>query len=126
VALEIAVDLTQGLQILNREKAAVCQCSIQAGGGVALAENEAIPILPLGIFRINVHFLKIQVSKNLCCGQRTAGVACLGRMGGFNNTHTDLAGSDLQLLLFAGSHKTPPLLFYQWSVFVHIELHIIF
>ena len=47
MALQIAVNMPQGGQILHREEAPVGEGGIQAGGGVALAEHEPVPVLPL-------------------------------------------------------------------------------
>ena len=77
----------------------MCQSGVQAGGGVTLAQHKAIPILPLGVGRIHIQLLKVQVGKQIRGGQASAGVTRLGAVGSGEDAHTHLAGGDLQLLL---------------------------
>ena len=105
VALQVAANLTQLQQVLHGEETAVCQSGIQAGCAVTLGQNETIPVLPLGVCRIHIQFLIIQIGKQFRCGHAAAGMAALGGMGALDDAHANLAGSDLQLLLFLGCHK---------------------
>ena len=59
MALQIAVDVTQGGQVLHREEAAVSQGAVQARRSVALGEDEPVPIIPFGVGGVNPQFLII-------------------------------------------------------------------
>ena len=104
VALQIAVDTAQSLQILHGEEATLSQRCVQTGSGVTLGQHEAVTIALLGIGGVDVQFLKIQISKQIRSGQAAAGVTALGREGGLDNAHTHLAGGQLQLLFLVESH----------------------
>ena len=108
VTLQVGVNVTEGEQVFHREETTVGQYRVQTGGGVTLGQHKAVAILPPGILGVDVQFLEIQIGIDLGCGQRAAGMARLCAVGGFNYTHANLAGSDLQLLLFTGSHVFPP------------------
>ena len=99
VALQIGVNAAQGLQIFHREETTMCQGGVQTGGGVALGQDETVPVFPLGVLGIYIQFLCVQISKQLSCRQAAAGVAALGAIGRFDDTHAHLAGKDLQLFL---------------------------
>ena len=121
VALKIGVNVAQGEQILHREKAPVRQRGVQAGGGVALAQNEAVPFFPLRIFGIDVQFPEVQVGKHFRCGQAAAGVAGLGAVGGIDDAYANLAGSDLQLLFLIRSQNNHILYPFNLSSFTQQE-----
>ena len=104
IALEIGVDVAQGGQVFHGEEATQGQCRIQAGSGVALGKNEAVTVFPLGIGRIHVHLLEVQIGKHISRRQAAAGMAGFGTVGGFDHAHAHLAGSLLQLLLFVIVH----------------------
>ena len=104
VSLQIASHFAQRHQILHGEKAPQRQRRIQAGRGVTLAQDEPVPILPLGIFRIHAQFLEIQIGEHVRSGQTAAGMSAFGRVDALNYAHTHFAGHDLQLLFFLGCH----------------------
>ena len=97
--------MTQGYHILRREETTVRQCGIQTRGGVTLAEDKAVTVSPLGIFRINIQFLKIQIRKQLSSGKTSAGVAGFGTVGTFNNAHAHLAGYNFQSFFLCQIHR---------------------
>ena len=76
------------------------------GGGVALTQDEPVPVFPLGAAGIDVHFLEVQIGKHIRRGQTAAGMIGLGAMGRVDDTHAPLAGNDLQLLLFRFCHAS--------------------
>jgi hypothetical protein len=41
---------------------------------VALGEHEAVSLRIFGIFRIHVHFLKIEIGQDIRAGKRSAGM----------------------------------------------------
>ena len=105
VPLQIASHFAQRHQILHGEKAPQRQRRIQAGRCVAFAQDEPIPILPLGIFRVHAQFLEIQIGEHVRSGQTAAGMSAFGRVDALNYAHTHFAGHDLQLLFFLGCHS---------------------
>ena len=74
------------------------------GGGVALTQDEPVPVFPLGAAGIDVHFLEVQIGKHIRRGQTAAGMTGLGAVGAFDDTHAHLAGGDPQSLDFLFSH----------------------
>ena len=55
MAFEIAVQLPQLEQVLNREKASLGPGGIEQGRGVAFGENKAVVIVVVGVFRVVTH-----------------------------------------------------------------------
>ena len=109
VALQVAVNAPEGLQVLHREEAPLGQSGVQARCGVALAENEPVPVRVLGVLGVYTQFVKIKIGKEIRCGQAAAGMAALGGMGGRENVHPDLTGGDFQRLQFLRKHSITPL-----------------
>ena len=109
VALQVAVNAPEGLQVLHREEAPLGQSGVQAGSGVTLAEDEPVPVRVLGVLGVYTQFVKIKIGKEIRCGQAAAGVAALGGVGGRENVHPGLTGGDLQRLQFLRKHSTTPL-----------------
>ena len=97
MALEIAVDMPQGGQVLHGEEAPVSKRGIQARSGMALGQHEAVPVRPTGVLGVYPQLLIIKICKHLRGGQASAGVTGLGPMGRFNDPHADLAGFFLQI-----------------------------
>ena len=106
MALQIAVNVAQGGQVLHREKSPVGQRAVQPRRGMSLGEHEPVPVLPFRVGWVDAHFLIIKVSKHIGGGQAAAGVPGFGTVGGFNHAHTHLAGCDLQLQTFFLCHIT--------------------
>ena len=98
VSLQIAVNVAQGGQVFHREKAPVCQRSIQSGGSVTLGENKTIPILPLGVCRVNPHFVEIQIGKHIGSRKASAGMTGFRAVGGSDDALTNLYSFQLKLL----------------------------
>ena len=63
MSLQIAADMAQRQQVFLREVAAFRENRIQARSAVALGQNETVAVRILRIFRIDVHFFKIQIRK---------------------------------------------------------------
>ena len=95
MALKDAVQLTEVLQLLPGEEALVSQHGVESRGGMALGENEAVPILPVGIGGVHVHGIVIQAGQHLHDGQGAAGMA-----GSRVSRHVDDVSA--QLPAFAG------------------------
>ena len=92
VALQVAADLTQGLQVFHRKIAALGQSGVQTGGRVALGEHQTVTVRCFRIFRVNVHVHEIEVRQHLCNVQAAARMAALGAVGPLDHAHADVAG----------------------------------
>jgi len=116
VALQGGVDVAQGGQRIHGEIAPVGQRGIQAGGGVALGENEAVPLLPAGVLRVDPHLFEIEVGEHVGGGQAAAGMAGLRAVGAGQDALPDADGGQLQGFLFIRSHCFSSLLcyFFAW------------
>ncbi len=86
------------------EEALQGQGGVQAGGGVSLGEDEAVPVLPLGVGGVHLHLPEVQVGEQVGGGQAAAGMAGLGGVGAFDDAHAHLAGRSHQLLFLTGCH----------------------
>ena len=75
---------------------------------MALGQHEPVPILPLGVGRVDVHFLEIQIGEHIRSGQASAGMARLGAVGALNDAHAHLASINLKLFLFQFCHAESP------------------
>ena len=104
VALQIAADLAQGLEVLHREEAALSQRCVQAGGCVALGEHQTVPIRSLRILRIDVHLHEIEVGQHFRDIQTAARMAALGAVSALDHAHADVAGVFCQGKLFCICH----------------------
>ena len=87
------------------EIAPVGQGGIQARGAVALGKHKAVPIRVLGIFGIDVHFFKIQVSEDLSRGEGTSRMAGLGVIYAFDDTEANFRRGDKKVLPFLSIHS---------------------
>ena len=63
---QIAVYISKCLQILHREISLQRQCGVHGGRTVSFGQHEPVPIRIFWILRVNVHFLKIQYSQDIC------------------------------------------------------------
>ena len=100
--------MAQCRQVRYREKAPVRQRAVQPRGCVPLGQHKPVPIFPLGVLGVDAHFLIIKVGKHIGRRKAAARVPRLGAVGGFNHTHTDLAGCNLQRLAFFFCHSYSP------------------
>ena len=74
VAAQIGTVLVVGVQLLNREESGFCQCGIHGRAGVALAQNESIPVGMLRFGRIDVQHAAIEHCQNVGHGKGRADV----------------------------------------------------
>ena len=102
---ENAVELAEILELIPADEAHLRQDRIVAGGRVALAQHETVPIGVVRVLRIHMHVVEKQASHQVCRRQGTTGVAAVG-VGG----HVDDIPPDL--LAHAGKlcriHEKPP------------------
>ena len=68
MSLQIGAKMPQSFQILYRKISSVCQCSIKSGCRMTLGQYKTVPVLHMRVFGVNIHLLKIQERKYICCG----------------------------------------------------------
>ena len=90
MSLKIRSKLTQRNQIFHREISPVSQSGIQAGSCMPFGEHKTVTIRILRVLRINIHFLKIEISKNIRSRQGSARMAGLRAMHGGHDPFADL------------------------------------
>ena len=103
--------MAEGGQILHGEVAPEGQRAVQAGGGVALGEDEAIPVFPLGVLGVDAQLVEVQVGEQVGRGETAAGVAGFGAVGGSQDAFAHVAGGQLQLSQFFIGHNKLLILF---------------
>ena len=75
VALQNAFELAQGVQLFHIKIPTVGQRRIIHRAAVALGKNKAVTARVFGIFRVDVHHMKIQCGDHFGSGKAAAGVA---------------------------------------------------
>ena len=109
--LKVAVDVAEGGQILHGEVAPEGQGTVQAGGGVALGEDEAISLSPFGVLWVDAQLVEVQVGEQVGRGETAAGMAGFGAVGGSQDAFAHVAGGQLQLSQFFIGHNKLLILF---------------
>src|SRR5690606_26232380 len=66
MSLQSATPLPECLQLLDGEIARVGERRVQHGRGVAVAQEEVVPLLPVGIGRIVTENSEVEGGKDLC------------------------------------------------------------
>ena len=79
IALEHGAALAQVPQFIFREKAPFGQRRIQSRYGMALGEDETVPVRPVRPLGIDPHDIEIQDLQHIDDGQRAAGMTGLGQ-----------------------------------------------
>ena len=97
--------MAQGEQVALREESPQRQGGVQAGGSVALGQDKAVPVGPLGVLGVHVHLLEVEVGEQVGGGQAAAGMTGLGGVGPLDDAHAHLAGGSHQLLFLIGCHS---------------------
>ena len=105
VPLEEGVDVPQPGQLLHREVAPQRQGGVEPGGGVALGEDEPVPVLPAGGLGVDAHFLEVEIGKDVGGGQAAAGMAGLRAVGAGQDALPDADGGQLQGSLLFWRHE---------------------
>ena len=96
VALQAAAQLLQGAFLFLREKAQVAQGCVLNQRGVALAEQEAVPVGHMGIGGVNLHFLIVQHGDDVRQGAGAAQMADLAHADHPGHVLAQLQGLFLQ------------------------------
>ena len=98
MALEPGVELAEGLELLPGEEALLRQHTVVAGGDMALGEDEAVPVLPVGVGGVHPHGVIESAHGELHRGEGAAGMPA-GRGGGhLNDVPAHLAANGLEFL----------------------------
>ena len=90
MSLKIGTQFTQGGKIFYREKASVCKGGVKSGGCVALGQDKTVSFRFVGVLRVDVHFFKVEIGKDICCGKGSAGMTGFGTVNGCYNAFADL------------------------------------
>ena len=98
MALEPGVELTEGHELLPGEEALLRQHAVVAGGDMALGEDEAVPVLPVGVGGVHPHGVIESAHGELHCGERAAGMPAGRRRGHLNDVPAHLAANGLEFL----------------------------
>ena len=85
VPLQAAVVLAQGLEFFNGHVAAHGERRVPDRAGVALGENKAVTVLPLGVGRIEVHQIEVECGDEVGRRQRSSDVPGLGGVDHVND-----------------------------------------
>ena len=104
VALQVAADLAQGLEVLHREEPTLSQRGVQRRSRMALGEHQAVAVRVLGILRIHLHLYEIEVRQHLGDIQAAARMAALGAVSALDHAHADVAGVFCQGKFFCICH----------------------
>ena len=108
VALQIAADLAQGLEVFHREVTALGQRCIQCRGGMALGQHQTVAVGLLRVLRVNVHFHEIEVAQQFGDVQTAARMTALCAVRALDHAHADVTGVLCQGEFFCICHDGPP------------------
>ena len=103
VSLQNTAHSAQGGEFLHGEEALAREDAVKHGGDVSLREDEAVALLPIRLFRVDVHdAAEVESDHDLCGGERAARVsgARLVRHG-----HDVLANETTQIFQFLDLHS---------------------
>ena len=80
-------ELAQGIQLADRGvgEAGFRHDGIEHGGGVALGENEAVAIRPLGVLGVDMHVVEVELDHDFDGRERSSGVPRFGGAGHLDN-----------------------------------------
>ena len=108
VALQVAADLAQGLEVFHREEPALGQRSVERRGGVALGQHQTVAVRLFRSLGVNIHIHEIEVRQHLGDVQTAARMAALGAVSSLDHAHADVAGVLGKGELFCICHDGPP------------------
>ena len=99
MALQVAADMAQRLEILLGEESALGEHGVQTRRAVTLGKHEAIAVGLAGIGRVDVHFLKVQIGHDVGSAERTARMAGLGSVHAGDDALPYLVGNLFELFV---------------------------
>jgi hypothetical protein len=94
MTLKVRIGLSEGFEILIREKSLERENRVKSGRAVTFGENESVPVLPLRILGVNIHLMKIEISHNINAGKRAAGMTRFGVENALDYSHSRVACLD--------------------------------
>ena len=82
--------MAEALEIFARKEAALGQNAVICGRHMPLGEHEAVALLHLGLLRVDVQFLEVQIGQDIRRRERAARMPGLRRMDGLDDvlSHT--------------------------------------
>ena len=80
----------------------------QRRGGMTLGQHQTVAVRHLGLGRIYVQFLKVQIRQHICDAQTAARMTTACTVGPFDHAHADVAGVLFQGKFFSICHDGPP------------------
>ncbi|GBD15081.1 hypothetical protein HRbin25_00972 [bacterium HR25] len=79
VPLQAAPQPTEGEELVHREVAGLGQDGVVGGGGVPLAEDEPVPLRPLGVLRVVAQDVEVEGDEDVGGGEGASGMPGAGR-----------------------------------------------
>ena len=101
VTLQHSADVAEFFQLIHREIAALCQCSVKTRCAVAFGKDKTVSVRILRVLRVNVQFFEIEIGENIRSGKGTARMAGFGVVNAFDDSKSDFGSRGLKLLLIA-------------------------
>src|SRR3990172_2702179 len=98
MALKAAPHLPQGKELFHGEEAPFRQGGVEGGGGVALGEDEAVPIGVAGVLGVNPHYSQEKGGEDFHAGEGAPGVAAPSLANHGDNMAAKPFGYGFQLL----------------------------
>ena len=92
MSLQVRAKVAKGQQVFFREVTFFSQCCVESRRCVAFRKYKTIAVRIFWIFRVHVHFFKIQIRENIGCRQRSARMAGLCCMNATDDPFADLIG----------------------------------
>lgn len=71
MALKPRVDLVEGVKLFNWQVTSKCQYDIKCNRGMALAQNEAVTLIPIRTFWIDFQFIEVEMDQKIGGGEGT-------------------------------------------------------
>ena len=100
VTLEIRGRFSESFKIFLGEISTLRKSCVKHGSRVTFREYEAVASLRLGVFGINVHLLKVEISHNVSHRERSAGVSAACVIYSLDNADTNIVSNLRELQFF--------------------------
>ena len=108
VALQVAADLAQGLEVFHREEPALGQRGVKCRSRMALGQHEAVAVRFFRLLGVDVHIHEVEIRQHLGDVQTAARMAALGAVSSLDHAHADVTGVLGKGKLFCICHDGPP------------------
>ena len=108
VALQVAADLAQGLEVFHREEPALGQRGVKCRSRMALGQHEAVAVRFFRLLGVDIHIHEVEIRQHLGDVQTAARMAALGAVSSLDHAHADVTGVLGKGKLFCICHDGPP------------------